>query len=438
MRTSLIFGILVIVSLLSCQKVEVEQLMQAAPEQRIKDSVDFIKKSLQSAPYGWHGGIGTSARGGYGFYIKFDADNTLQMLSDYSVVSGNTVQSSTYRVAATSVPSLLFDTYNYISLMQDPVPGVAGGTASSGYKSDVEYMYRMTAGDTLVFEGRKYKNPLMLVKNTQAQQELFLNKGFNTYKNTFSQLYDGYKFTYIENETQVLAIELDLAAKLARFSLIDKSNKSLSSSVNSAFYFSEHNANLVIPIVFGKKRIIGLSIKDNKLSINYSDGTVDEVRQQDTPTYSIESVFDYNKTFKRILSTVVPGVSANQHIFSAVRTAFSGTGRTISSMYFAFTSSTNLNFYIGYSNATTSFNAQANYTYRREGNKIFIKRANTNGNWDSRVAELTAVNNFFGTGEEREFTLEWVSSTDASVKYPIAAIRSATNNMNMLYGKLGE
>jgi len=426
----------------SCRKVEVENLFYDVPEARMKDTLEFIRNTLVDAPYGWNAGIGTTGKGGYGFYIKFRADNTLEMLSDYSEESSNTAQKSTYRVSALSVASLVFDTYNYITLMQDPVPGVAGGTAGSGYKSDIEFLYRGHSGDTLFFEGRKYKNPLILVKNTQEEEQALVNDGYKQYMDAFKNVYyNQYDFVYLDADEYLVSIELDIVAKVAVVSIVDKTDNSLVSIQTTPFYFTYGHINFIWKILYKDKLITSIKYNiDNQLKLVASDKTEVDVDNQIDPLYTIESAFAYNKPFKRILPNAVPGVVANEHIFTKIRELFAGTGRVINTMYFAFTNSTNAVFYIGYSSGTSNFVASATYEYRRNGNKLFMKRVSIDGgnNWSTRATEVAPANALFGSGEEKEFDIEWVLSEDGSVKYPIAAIRLTSDPQNMLYGKLGE
>jgi len=112
----------------ACKKDDVENVFGQKPEERISDTLTFIRNELVNAPNGWKGGFSTGAKGGFGFYFNFKDDQTVDMLSDYSTSSGNELKSSTYRVSPLFTPTLIFDTYNYITIMQDPAPD-AGGAA---------------------------------------------------------------------------------------------------------------------------------------------------------------------------------------------------------------------------------------------------------------------------------------------------------------------
>lgn len=444
MKKNLIYAVLFLLGFTACRKTEVDELFYTSPEARMADTLNFLRKELASAPYGWKAGLATGLKGGYGFYMQFDAEQNVTMLSDYSTATGTDVKKSTYRVSPTNLASLVFDTYNYISILQDPVPGVAGGAAGQGLRSDIEFSYLFKSGDSLLFIGRKYELPLMLVKATQQEQQSFLAGGTNTYKTSFTNVFNNnYVFSYLSGgQNGNLAVELDYAGKRVKFTEVNSSGEVVS-SYTSLFYYIPSDLSLVWGsyMSYKGKVIKALKYEGNKVLAVLTDNSTQELLTQNTPLYRLELVFDYNKNFKRIVSgDPIPGVTANVHVFDRVKELFTTSGRTISSMYFGFNNSTTATFYIAYSSGTSNFVASATYQYRREGNKLWLKRVGIDGgnNWTTRATQVAPVDNLFGTGDEREFLLDWAASSSNSVKFPIAAIKSVSNLNNMLYGRLGE
>ncbi len=442
MKRYFLYSIVLLSALSACRKTEVDNVFPDSPEGRMADTLAMIRTQLTSAPNGWKAGLQTGLKGGYGFYFQFSADNKVKMVGDITASTGSTLSESTYRVSPTGVASLLFDTYNHISLLQDPVPDVAGGSAGQGFRSDVEFSYKSRRGDSLFFTGKKYSLPLVLIKATAAEKQSYENSGINTFSTAFSNVYNSnYVFSFASGtQSTKLAIEVDYASKSIKFSYVDATGE-VTGSTTSPFYYTTTDLSLVRPafVPFAGKVIKAISFNGNKVILIYTDGTNSELESSGTPLYNIESVFAYNKTFKKLVAgTAIPGVTANVHIFDQIRTLFSGTGRTISSMYFGFTNSTNAVFYIAYSSGTSNFVASATYEYRKQGTSIFFKRITNDANWNTRVNEVAPANTFFGTGDEREFTIAWASSSNNTVKFPIGAIKSVANPSNMLYGRLGQ
>jgi len=439
---NLIYTVLLLIGFTACRKTEVEDAFYAKPEQRIADTLNYIRSELTKAQYGWKGGFSTGLKGGFGFYFQFGTDQYVTMLSDYSTASGTTPKQSTYRVSPTNEPSLLFDTYNYISLMQDPAPAVAGGTAGQGYRSDVEFVYSGHRGDSLFFVGKKYNNPFTLVKATAAEQQLYLNNGINTYRTAFSSVYNNkYAYSYLSGVTNLnLSVEIDYNSRNIVFAYADN-NQNLVGITTVPFYVTANALSLVNPfyVSYNSKSIKSIVYSGDQVLVVFTDGSTAALSSQTNPLYSIGLSFDYNKYFKKIVAgPAIPGVTATTHIFDSVKQLFTTSGRTVDNMYFAFTNSTTAVFYIAYHTSSSSFTASSTYQYTRNGTQLTLKRVSYDGNWDSRVAEVAPVTALLGTGDQRGFVIDWAISSDKSVKFPIAAIKSASNPNNMLYGRLGE
>lgn len=447
MKKTLIYALILTLGFSACKKTEVDNLFYATPEQRIADTLNFIRNELTTAPYGWKGGFTTGLKGGFGFYFQFDNEQVVKMVSDFDNASAANSKGSSYRVFAGSLPSLLFDTYNYISLMQDPVPGTAGGSAGEGYRSDIEFTYRGHRGDSLFFAGKKYQYPLTLVKATENEKQAYLADGITACRNNFLVVNTlDYQFSFLSgNADGKLAIEVDYDGKILKFTYVNNAGE-VTGSKTAPFFYTSSDLSLVrtFYVPYDGKWIKALRVDGNTILAVFTDGSTRLLGTQTSPLYNFPSVFDYNKTFKKLVwsGTQIPGITANVHIFNTVNSAFVASGRTISNMYFGFNNSTTAKFYIAYSatsnGVTTNYTASATYEYRREGNKIWFKRTAIDNNFNTRATQVAAVNNFFGTGDEREFVLDWVSSSNPTVKYPIGAIKSATNLNNMLHGKIGE
>ncbi|WP_343533578.1 DUF4302 domain-containing protein [Pedobacter sp.] len=444
MKRYFLYAGVLLLALSACRKTEVDNLFADSPEGRMADTLAMIRKDLTSAQYGWKAGLQTGLKGGYGFYFQFTDDNKVKMVGDFSTTTGSTLKESTYRVSPTGVASLIFDTYNHISLLQDPVPDVAGGTAGQGFRSDVEFSYQGKRGDSLFFTGKKYSLPLVLIKATNTEQQAYQSSGLNTFSTGFSNVYNtNYAFSYaLDAQANKLAIEVDYASKAIKFSYVDATGE-VTSSKTSPYYYTTTDLSLVRPLFvpFAGKVIKAISYAGTKVNLIFTDGSNQEILNSGTPLYNIESVFAYNKAFKKLVSgATIPGVTANVHIFDQVRTLFTASSRNITNMYFGFTNSTTAIFYIAYTSGTSSFVASATYEYRRQGNSIFFKRIGIDGgnNWNTRATQVAPVNDLFGAGDEREFTIAWASSSSNTVKFPIGAIKSVANPNNMLYGRLGQ
>ena len=164
---------------IGCSKTkEVDLVLGADPDARISDTLMFVKKTLVEAPNGWKAYTNTNLAGGYGFYMDFAENDRLKMIADLTSTSAKDIKESTYRIRQIMGATLSFDTYNYLTMLQDPNPNSFDGVAGKGLESDVEYEYLKTHGDTVFFSGRRFKNPLTFVKATAEEKAKYVNAGY--------------------------------------------------------------------------------------------------------------------------------------------------------------------------------------------------------------------------------------------------------------------
>lgn len=175
--------------LASCKKENDTLLFEESAEKRMSIKLDELSDVLTSAEHGWIGNLTVVKTGGYGFYFDFDKNQKVKMYADLNKTTATKVGESSYRLKAVSAPSLIFDTYNYITLLQDPEPSAYGGDAGKGYQSDIEFEYRRSTPDSVFFVGKKYRQDFILVKATVAQKAQFTNGEYETEIDRISQFF---------------------------------------------------------------------------------------------------------------------------------------------------------------------------------------------------------------------------------------------------------
>lgn len=197
-----LFFIAILSVMMACKKTSYVPVFDKTPQERAADQINLVSTTLTGAPNGWIATLPTQAGGGYGFYFAFDKEQNVTMYGDLTITSAGTVGKSNYRVKQDIGTELVFDTYNYISILDDP-NGTLGGTPKVGYSSDIEFVFDRISGDSIIFTGKKYRQPFKLVKATAAQQAAYTTgstypaliasmKGFfSKNANTFITLSDG-------------------------------------------------------------------------------------------------------------------------------------------------------------------------------------------------------------------------------------------------------
>jgi len=266
----IIIIILATFSLFSCRKSEVDILL-GNPENRITDSIQKVNTILLSAKEGWIAKLNTGSAGGFGFYMNFKDDGSLEMLMDGNDflaakhASAKTFGKSTFRVKHVMNITLLFDTYNYITLLQDPVGSVANGEAGKGLKSDVEFEVLRSFPDSVILRGKKYLNSLILVPATAAQKQAYTAGEFPTTIQNALAFFDPIKSAYfnidIKGKQQAVQVGLNFATKKLDLTTLDQEKEALS-FLQLPFAFSIDAIQIIDPLAFAGYTFEKIKIQD--------------------------------------------------------------------------------------------------------------------------------------------------------------------------------
>src|ERR1044072_9515728 len=147
-----------------CTKKSYVNAFDESPEERMAAQIDLVENALTTAENGWIGMLPTGIGGGYGFYMSFDNDNFVNMYADLMDSSASKARKSQYRVRADMGANLSFDTYTYITLLNDPDNSAFGGNTRDGFRSDIDFIYDHSTPDSLIFIGKRYRQTFSLVK----------------------------------------------------------------------------------------------------------------------------------------------------------------------------------------------------------------------------------------------------------------------------------
>lgn len=181
-----------------CTKTSYVPVFDKTPQERVADQIKLVSTTLTGSTNGWIATLPTQAGGGYGFYITFDNEQNVTMYADMTNQSANTVGKSYYRVKQDIGTELVFDSYNYISMLDDPNSAVLGGASKVGFSSDIEFTYDRMNGDSIIFIGKKYRQPFKLVKATAAQKAAYTNGDYLTAIDKLKNFFATVKFPYVE------------------------------------------------------------------------------------------------------------------------------------------------------------------------------------------------------------------------------------------------
>ncbi|MFY0254119.1 DUF4302 domain-containing protein [Chitinophaga sp. 30R24] len=199
MKKILIYLLGITVAISSCDKKSDLNIDGKTVDERIAASLASYQQKLVNAPYGWilrETTSGTALNGGvtqngpkavFSYYVKFDKDNKVSMISDFDTTMAFTFQSSTFQIKAIQRPTLVFDTYSYIHVPCDPDASISKSPIGDGFGwgTDFEFSFADNVGadelgDTIHLTGNLNSCQAVLIKATAADQQSFTTSGFQS------------------------------------------------------------------------------------------------------------------------------------------------------------------------------------------------------------------------------------------------------------------
>ncbi|MGN7784170.1 DUF4302 domain-containing protein [Niabella sp. 22666] len=372
--------ILLSITLFSCSKGKVDYVFDKLPEQRMIERNSELQNLLAGSTTGWKAFLRTSLRGnGYGFYMKFDNANNVSMLSDWNDASASTTKQSTFRVQYISNSTLVFDTYNYISIMQDPNNAVNGGTVREGLQSDAEFEYIRSNGDSIVLVGRKYRNFLYLVKATSQEQTAYGSGGYLTGINNIKTFLTANRYNYVDINGKKLAIDLNSNAKTASASVLYPPDSV--GVVSTAFAYDMNGVFFYNGLLFDGIKFMGLKQKSSNSIVAVDDKMKEyELKQSPAPVLPLASVIGSSITaFTLPNATAYAGWSADfQARRAQVRQSLltGGYNLTLGKIVLTFNKSTNrMTFVADIPQGTTAYTATFTMIYAQSNGMLTFRKA---------------------------------------------------------------
>lgn len=418
MKNSLLY-ILVIFScfFVACQKNEVESIFDKLPEERMVERNQELKNALIENENGWKAFLKTSASGsGFGFYMKFNSDETVLMYSDWDDATASTGQTSTYSIRYIMNTSLIFDTYNYISIMQDPQKTVNGGNQPDGLQSDIEFEYIRKSEDTVVLQGKKYRNFLYLIKATSSEKAKYENGDFESTVSDFRDYFTSHFNNYIELSGDKTGVFFSPDFKTIEIQAKDENGNILSGK--QGFGLSMDGGFFVNSISIAGNTFIGFKVKGAGYAIIDADGKEYDILQNPVPLVNLYEMFGstndkaYNSIYL-INGTRPANISSDFNaVYDGMLSRFAGTGRSIDTLEIILNTNTTAFVRIWYWSGTTHFLADASFSYEFDpssGTLVFsdFKSSVSNGNWDTRK---TQIGNFADWIQDGPFIVDWAAS----------------------------
>lgn len=209
-KTSVVKRYLIILSLFlfACDN-EYETTFKESPDDRVRKVLDEYRSNLLSAPNGYKGIIYTGSGGGYMFYLDFNENGNVTMVSDFNLETSETPMNGTFVIKALQRPTLSFDTYSYIHLLADPSGSVNGGEDGVGLISDVEFAFEEFSGDSIRVKGIQRNTEMILVQATQQEASQFLSGKLNDNITNTTDFLAANPFPYLDFGATEVAVDIN-------------------------------------------------------------------------------------------------------------------------------------------------------------------------------------------------------------------------------------
>jgi len=158
----------------SCDKKR-DRFFEESPTNRLNTSISGAYQALQSSDNGWiikYFPSKTVEFGGYTLFAKFTTNTNVELFGDYTPLflpdrKISKSPNSNYQVYPGAGPILTFDEYNsvihYFTLPAYEFEGGGIGAVDQGYKGDFEFLVVKATKDSIILEGRKTLNKIVMV-----------------------------------------------------------------------------------------------------------------------------------------------------------------------------------------------------------------------------------------------------------------------------------
>ncbi|GHE31403.1 DUF4302 domain-containing protein [Sphingobacterium griseoflavum] len=437
-RSTHIFIFLVVLFAFGACKKEDDPIL-ADPDSRLSEYLANSLAFLTEAPYGYKASLETVEGKTFTLFMQFDSDGRVHMLSDFADASAATVGSSSYRLKALQRPSLIFDTYNYISIFADPQGSVNGGTNGQGLKGDNDYSFVKFSGDTVSLLGNKNASALTLIRASEDEKDGFIAGQLRTSREVLHSYLQSNSNLYIADGTNKVAFAVDANNRTVTLSRLEEDGITISSVTSSFAYTQQGITPAQLTFNGAPVEAIAWQASTSRYTMQ-TNGSSYVVESNPTPVFPLYLQFGFNKTYSTIGTTtnsLPAGVnSAFNDVWSTVNANFTSTNRAIRYMEFKIISETQATLSVFYSSGTSNFVADMSFTYSLQQNLLTLtspRRDYSNGNWTTRLAQLRVLEEYILKGP---FVLDWVDSSSPTVTVPLGGLRQQSDSQSFLYGFL--
>ena len=182
--------------------------LDGSVDQKINSLIAGYESDLLGSEHGWMVSV-NSKDGYYRFWMDFKVDNKVDMMTDNTRYSKyrTEVQSSSYSFRALQRPTLVFDTYSYLSIINDPDNNISGGSSNKGLVTDFEFEVVKHEPGLFTMKGR-FNKVHAIFKKASAEDKAGAKNGYMM--DRVNKVHEGLKNYYIFASTSTTDIVMKL------------------------------------------------------------------------------------------------------------------------------------------------------------------------------------------------------------------------------------
>lgn len=267
-------------------------------DQRLDEAISSYYGELSAAENGWIANIPTS-KGIYRFWMDFTDDNRVTMYTDNLMYPDfrTTPDESSYRIQGLQRPTLIFDTYSYLAIINDPNSDISGGSAedNQGLETDFEFEIASFDGDTFSLLGRRNRVEATLTRASAEEKNLVQQGALMQVQEDLQQFINRDGYCYVALGSGKVAVDFDLRS--VTLSYVQGTNTVISATASS-YVDLKHNIVLQEPLVMQGSIISGFLWNDATQSYTAVSSQQIPVQRQDEAIIGLDAMLGAGSGYK--------------------------------------------------------------------------------------------------------------------------------------------
>ena len=367
---------------------------------RVNELIAEYKSTLTSASNGWILEVQTSL-GYYQFFTQFTDSNKVTMYTDnmrYQEQYNGVPKTSTYNIRSLQRPTLSFDTYNYISIINDPDNSISGGQDNQGLNTDFEFEFESYESGVFQLKGRVNRVHARLRKASAFEARLVQDGAMMNSINNFLNYEEG-RFKYFTTANGV-NVSVELSERMAEVLFVDtQDNVEFGSKYTLAQM--DNSILMVNAFMIEGEAFTALNWKNGKFYAQVGNAEY-ELKAKDEAIFKLHEILGKGKRYQELYSIYEMYTDVNNVFYNEVNN-MAQAGIYDMSMVFTESDEMQLQLYFTGKTITITYLIEYNEDRSQFYVKSFHCKDDPSGLAESTILEFP----FLAYWLEKSFQIEW-------------------------------